>query len=132
MPEVKPWDSYALAVETKVRLPNVYSPKRTSMSDGGRRKKTKDAIFFIYPLDKQQVGQAKPQKAAVTSQASTETQPSQVPGAVVLFVGFRVGAAGYPAAPPTDPDVNNSLIRFLGSTPSYRSRCQTGDTPVGA
>ena len=33
------------------------------------------------------------------------------------FVRFRVGAAGYPAAPPTDPDVNNSLIRFLGSTP---------------
>ncbi len=93
---------------------------------------TEDAIFFIYPLDKQRVGQAKPQKAAVTSQASTETQPSQVPGAVVLFVGFRVGAAGYPAAPPTDPDVNNSLIRVLGSTPSYRSRCQTGDTPVGA
>ena len=56
VPAVKPWDSYALAVETKVRLPNVYSPKRTSMSDGGRRKRTRDAIFFIYPLDKQQVG----------------------------------------------------------------------------
>ncbi len=63
MPEVKPWDSYALAVETKGRLPNVHGPKRTRMSDGRRRKKTKDAIFFIYPLDKQQVGQANASRA---------------------------------------------------------------------
>ncbi len=53
-------------------------------------------------------------------------------GTGLRFVRFRVGAAGYPAAPPTDPDVSNSLIRFLGSTPSYRSRYQTGDTPFGA
>ncbi len=59
MPEVKPWDSYALAVEPKGHLPNVHDPKRTRMSGGRRRKKTKDTIFFIYPLDKQQVGQAK-------------------------------------------------------------------------
>ncbi len=67
MPEVKPWDSYALAVETKGHLPNVHGPKRTRMSDGRRRKKTKDAIFFIYPLDKQQVDEAQPPQAAVTS-----------------------------------------------------------------
>jgi len=42
----------------------------------------------------------------------------------------RVEAAGYPAAPPTDPDVNNSLIRFLGSTPSYPSRFPNRRLPV--
>ena len=29
-------------------------------------------------------------------------------------VHFRVEPAGYPAGPPTDPDVTNSVIRFLG------------------
>ena len=67
MPEVKPWDSYALAVETKGRLPNVHGPKRTNMSDGGRRKMTRDALFFIYPLDKQQVGQAQARWAEGTA-----------------------------------------------------------------
>ena len=88
MPEVKPWDSYALAVETKGRLPNVHGPKRTSMNDGRRRKMTRDAIFFIYPLDKQQVGQAQPQKAARTSsESSTETLTLQTAEAVALVVG---------------------------------------------
>jgi hypothetical protein len=32
-----------------------------------------------------------------------------------LAVHFRVEAAGYPAGPPTDPDVTNSVIRFLGN-----------------
>ena len=35
--------------------------------------------------------------------------------APVAGVGFRVEAASYPAAPPTDPYVKISLIRFLGS-----------------
>ena len=95
MPEVKPW--YALAVETKGRLPNAYSPKRTRMSDGGRRKRTRETIFFIYPLDKQQVGQAKPQKAAATSQSSTETPTLQVNETVALFVGLSAWLAPPPA-----------------------------------
>ena len=37
-------------------------------------------------------------------------------------VHFRVEAAGYPAAPPTDPYVINSVIRFLGN--------QSGDTTL--
>ena len=36
-------------------------------------------------------------------------------GVRCLTVHFRVEAAGYPAAPPTDPDVTNSVIRFLGN-----------------
>ena len=43
--------------------------------------------------------------------ASTENSNS--PNAVP--VGFRVEAAGYPAAPPTDPYLKISLIRFLSS-----------------
>ena len=39
-----------------------------------------------------------------------------------LAVHFRVEAAGYPAAPPTDPYVINSVIRFLGN--------QSGDTTL--
>jgi len=33
----------------------------------------------------------------------------------MCIIDIRVGPAGCPARPPTDPDVNNSLIRFLGS-----------------
>ena len=95
--------------------------------DGGRRD------FFLYPLDKQQVGQAKPQWAQGMTIVQCNVETADDSGKTARpIVGFRVEAAGYPAAPPTDPDVNNSLIRFLGSTPSYQSRNQTGDTPVGA
>ena len=44
------------------------------------------------------------------------------PGVRHFSVHFRVEAAGYPAAPPTDPYVINSVIRFLGN--------QSGDTTL--
>ena len=59
VPEVKPWDSYALAVKANRHWSIKHGPKRTNMSDGGRRKMTRDALFFIYPLDKQQVDKLK-------------------------------------------------------------------------
>ena len=78
-------------------------------------------------------GQAKPQWTQGMTMAQRKVVAADISGKTVWPLAiFRVEAAGYPAAPPTDPDVNNSLIRFLGSTPSYRRRCQTGDTPFGA
>ena len=37
-----------------------------------------------------------------------------------------------PDAPPTDPDVRDYRIRFLGSDPSYQLGNQTRITPFGA
>jgi len=37
-----------------------------------------------------------------------------------------------PSAPPTDPDVRDYLIPFLGSNPFYQIRNQTGNRPFGA
>ena len=97
------------------------------------KKKDGRCIFFLYPLYKQQVGQAQARWTEGIAVPRSKVYATIIRSKTVTpIVAFRVGAAGYPAAPPTDPDVNNSLIRFLGSTPSYRSRNQPGDTPVGA
>jgi len=37
-----------------------------------------------------------------------------------------------PGALPTDPDVRDYLIRFLGSYPFNQIRSQTSDGPLGA
>ena len=37
-----------------------------------------------------------------------------------------------PGALPTDPNVKDYLIRFLGSNPFYRIKNQTGDNPFSA